>query len=135
MGHLTCTRNCSRKLSDHVFKRSANVGTEFVGPILKSLMKHTGLTCKHRVQLQHMGVWDDTLSKFALDHNTANDQNAPVLGYVGVPQGSHQLQYMSPEYNNPSLPRPGLQIQAPKYKLKTRIKILEFKPTPCILYI
>ena len=79
-------------MSDHVFKRSFNAGSGFVGPIMKSMMKNTGLTGKHRVQIQHMGVWHDTMSKFVLDHNAANDMNLPLLGYVGVPRGSHRLQ-------------------------------------------
>ena len=79
-------------MSDHVFKRSFNAGPDFVAPIIKALLKLTGLSAKHRVQLQHLGVWSDTLPKCALDHNAAGDQNSPLLGYVGVPQGSHRLQ-------------------------------------------
>jgi len=79
-------------MSDHILKRSYNAGPDFICPIMKSIMKNTGLSGKHRVQIQHMGVWHDTMSKFTLDHNAANDQNLPLLGYIAVPRGSHRLQ-------------------------------------------
>ena len=92
MGRLTCTKNCPRHLSEHVIRRNYNAGSDFVGPIFKALFKSSTLTSKNRVQIQHIGVWTDTIAKYAFEHNSLMDQNEPLLGYLGVPQGSHRLQ-------------------------------------------